>query len=258
MSHFIVSAFFSMHIKLFQASRSLEIFEFRRKIWKWVEDAQLLLTFMSLRDHLVGKKVTKECFEVFKNFINLIFIKIKPNEPTEAVCGFSPLPWVGHHLQHHSLMSDHKSLTNDKDHHPDLLLLRVCHPPSARTLARVSRSLLPRCPDPPGQPHPFRSMGVNLSLPRSSPPGLWPPLARAPQQGCLPLRHHQERHLYTVIVVSEGNCNSYRDQTYCLLLLLQSQDNDSPWHHRHCFHQGLLKLHSHCWLCHRRRQVVRY
>ena len=64
-------------------------------------------------------------------------------------------------------------------------------PPSARTLARVSRSLLPRCPDPPGQPHPFRSMGVNLSLPRSSPPGLWPPLARAPQQGCLPLRHHQ-------------------------------------------------------------------
>ena len=44
-------------------------------------------------------------------------------------------------------------------------------PPSARTLARASRSLLPRCPDPPGQPHPFRSMGVNLSLPRSSPPG---------------------------------------------------------------------------------------
>ena len=132
-------------------------------------------------------------------------------------------------------------------------------PPSARTLARASRSLLPRCPDPPGQPHPFRSMGVNLSLPRSSPPGLWPPLARAPQQVCLPLRHHQERHLYTVIVVSEGNCNSYRDQTYCLLLLLllQSQDNDSPWHHRHCYHQGLLKLHSHCWLCHRRRQVLR-
>ena len=74
--------------------------------------------------------------------------------------------------------------------------------PPARTLARVSRSLLPRCPDPPGQPPPFCCMGIYLSLPRYSPPGLSPPLARAPQRGCLPLQHHQEQHLYTVIIVS--------------------------------------------------------
>ena len=98
-------------------------------------------------------------------------------------------------------MPDCKCLTNGKYHHPDLLFLWVCRPPSpsARPPARVSRSLLPRCPHPPGHPPPFHSVGVNLNLtlPRSSLAGLSPPLRWSPQQGCLPVRHHKEWHLFT-------------------------------------------------------------